>query len=100
MSRCACDMVRRGATPPRPMIGFTPGGGRPARPRSTKTASSEAGTEPRLVALHPVDVAAQRVDLAVMGEDAEGLRERPGREGVGRVALVVDGEARHEARVE
>jgi hypothetical protein len=52
------------------------------------------------VALHPVDVAAQRIDLAVMGEDAEGLRQRPGREGVGRVALVIDGEGRNEALVE
>ncbi len=35
---------------------------------------------------HPVDVAAQRVDLAVMGEIAERMRQLPGREGIGREA--------------
>ncbi len=33
---------------------------------------------PRLVALHPVDVALQRVDLAVVGEHAERLGQLPG----------------------
>ena len=56
--------------------------------------------EPGLVALHPVGVAVQRVDLAVMGQRAEGLGQAPGGESVGRVALVVDREARHEAFVE
>ena len=54
----------------------------------------------RLVRLHPVDVAGQRVDLAVMGEHAERLGQAPGGEGVGGIALVVDGEARHEALVQ
>jgi hypothetical protein len=53
--------------------------------------------EPRLVALHPVGVARDRVDLAVVGQHPEGLRQLPGREGVGGVALVVDGEAADEA---
>ncbi|MPL60913.1 hypothetical protein SDC9_06477 [bioreactor metagenome] len=52
-----------------------------------------------LVALHPVDVALQRVDLAVMGEHAEGLRQPPLREGVGGIALVVDREGRFKALV-
>ncbi len=56
--------------------------------------------QPRLVAPHPVGVAADRVDLAVMREHAERLRQSPGREGVGRIALVIDGEARDEARIE
>ena len=43
-----------------------------------------------LVALHPVDVALQRVDLAVMGEHPEGLGQPPLREGVGAVTLVID----------
>ena len=56
--------------------------------------------EPCLVALHPVDVAQDGVDLAVVREHAEGLRQLPLREGVGRIALVEDREARGEALVE
>ena len=52
------------------------------------------------VGLHPVGVALDRVDLAVVGQHAEGLGQPPGREGVGRVALVEDREVRDEARVE
>ena len=40
--------------------------------------------------LHPVQVAPQRVDLAIMREHPEGLGQRPLREGVGRVALVIN----------
>ena len=42
------------------------------------------------MALHPVDVAFQRVDLAVMRQHAERLGQRPLREGVGGIALVID----------
>ena len=56
--------------------------------------------EPRLVALHPVDVAVDGVDLAVMGEHAKGLREAPGGEGISRVALVIDREAADEACIQ
>ena len=38
--------------------------------------------------LHPEPVAADGVDLAVVGEEAEGLGHCPGGEGVGRIALV------------
>ena len=37
---------------------------------------------------HPIAVAAQRVDLAVVGDHPVGMRQRPGREGVGGEALV------------
>ena len=37
---------------------------------------------------HPVDVAAQRVDFAVMGDHPVRMRQRPGREGVGRETLM------------
>ena len=37
---------------------------------------------------HPVDVAAQRVDFAVMRDHPVRMRQRPGREGVGREALM------------
>ena len=43
---------------------------------------------------------ATRVDFAVMRQHAERLRQPPGREGVGGIALVVDGEARDEALVQ
>ena len=52
----------------------------------------DAVIHPRLMAFHPVEIAAQRIDLAIMGENPEGLRQRPGREGVGRIALVIDRE--------
>ena len=52
-----------------------------------------------LVALHPVEVALQRVDLAVVGEHPEGLRQPPLREGVGRIALVIDRECAFEPLV-
>ena len=47
----------------------------------------------------PDAVAGDGVDLAVVGEHAEGVGERPGGEGVGAVALVEDGEAGDERRV-
>ncbi len=52
-----------------------------------------------LVVLHPVDVAFQRVDLAVVREHPERLGQPPSRERVGRVALVKDREGRDEALV-
>ena len=55
---------------------------------------------PRLMGLHPVEIALQRVDLAVMGDDAEGLGQMPGGEGVGGIALVIDREIRDEALVQ
>ena len=48
---------------------------------------------------HPVDVAAHRVDLAVMRDHAVGMRERPGREGVGGEALVHQRERANEVLV-
>jgi hypothetical protein len=41
-----------------------------------------------LAGSHPVHVAAQGVDLAVMRDHAERMRQVPGREGVGGEALV------------
>jgi hypothetical protein len=53
-----------------------------------------------LVRLHPVDVALEGVDLAVVGQHAERLGQPPGGEGVGRVALVKDREVGDETLVE
>jgi hypothetical protein len=52
-----------------------------------------------LARVHPVDVAAQRVDLAVVRDEAVGVRAVPGRERVGREALVHEREGRDEQRV-
>ena len=49
--------------------------------------------------VHPVDVAAHRVDLAVVGDEAVRVRQLPGREGVGREALVHQRQRRHGQRV-
>ena len=53
--------------------------------------------EADLVRAHPVGVAAERVDFAVVGERAERLCEPPLREGVGGIALVEEDAARLEA---
>ena len=49
---------------------------------------------------HPVDVAAQRVDLAVVRDVAVRVRERPRREGVGAEALMHERERRRHIRVQ
>jgi hypothetical protein len=60
--------------------------------------------EPRrhlaLARVHPVDVAAERVDLAVVRDVAVGVGARPGREGVRREARVHHGDRRRHLRVE
>ena len=48
---------------------------------------------------HPVDVAAHRVDLAVVADEAVRVRQPPGREGVGREALMHQRQRRHGQRV-
>ena len=68
--------------------------------RSLRRSSPNSGDRSRPSrALHPVDVAAQRVDLAVVGDVAVGMRERPGREGVGAEALVHERQRRLHVRV-
>ena len=60
---------------------------------------SEHGVELAFPRPHPGQVALDRVDLAVVREQAEGLRPFPGRRRVRREALVEDGERRGEGRV-
>ena len=50
--------------------------------------AEQLGGELRLARAHPVDVAAQRVDLAVVGDHPVRVRELPAREGVGGEARV------------
>jgi len=49
--------------------------------------------------VHPVDVAALGVDLAVVGDEPVGVGQPPGREGVGREPLVHHGQRRLGQRV-
>ena len=52
-----------------------------------------------LTGAHPIHVAAQGVDFAVVGGHAERMGQIPGREGVGRIALMDQGQGRHTALV-
>ena len=58
------------------------------RPQLVDVVAEQVGGHRRLARRHPVDVAAQRVDLAVVRDHPVGMRERPGREGIGGEALV------------
>ena len=53
----------------------------------------------RLARRHPVEIASERVDLAVMRDHAVGVGELPGREGVGREALMHQCQRRGEFRM-
>ena len=54
----------------------------------------------RLVAIHPIDIAFDGVDLAVMGQHTERLGQVPSRKGVGRIALVIDREIGDETLIQ
>src|SRR2546425_13203838 len=56
--------------------------------------AEEVRAAERLTGAHPVDVAAERVDLAVVRDVAVGVRERPGGERVGAESLVHERERR------
>ena len=59
----------------------------------------EVRLEQRLTRAHPVDVAAHGVDLAVVGERAVGMRQRPRGQGVGAEAAVDERDGRLEGLV-
>ena len=69
------------------------------RPQLGDVAAEQRRRHRRLPRRHPVDVAAQRVDLAVVGDHAVGMRQLPRRERVGGEALVHQRHRRGEARV-
>ena len=58
------------------------------REHLAQVVAEELGGELRLAGAHPVDVPAQRVDLAVVRDEAIWMGELPAREGVGREARV------------
>ncbi len=64
----------------------------------------DIGTQLRIiqlgfVAFHPVDVAVDRIDLTIMGQNTERLGQRPAGECIGRIALMVDRKIRREPLV-
>ena len=61
--------------------------------------AKDARLQQAFARLHPVGVAAQRVDFAVVRDIAIGMRERPRRKRVGREALVHERERRLELRI-
>jgi hypothetical protein len=58
------------------------------RPELLDVLAEQRALDGGLAGRHPVDVAAQRVDLAVVGDHPVRMGELPRREGVGREALV------------
>ena len=75
-------------------------GGRVAQPLArhrqhlAQVLAQRLGPAQRLAGPHPVDVPAQRVDLAVVGHVAVRMRQRPRRERVGAEPLVHEGQRR------
>ena len=61
--------------------------------------AEDVGLEQRLARLHPVDVAAERVDLAVVRDEAVGMRQRPRGKRVGAEPLVDERQRRLDVRV-
>ncbi len=99
------DGMRQGATPEVEELEHLVEGGRVAGARgddgedAAEIPSEELRAEEGLPGTHPVAVALQRVDLAVVGDEPVGVGERPGREGVRREARMHEGEGRLEALV-
>ena len=58
------------------------------RPQLADVVAKERRSDRRLARRHPVQIAAQRVDFAVMGDEAIGMRKPPGRERVRRKTLM------------
>ena len=69
------------------------------RPELLDVVAEQRRGDRRLARRHPVVVAAQRVDLAVVRDHPVGMRQRPGRERVGREALVHERERAREIRI-
>ena len=61
--------------------------------------AEQGGRQHGLAGVHPVDVAAEGIDFAVVGDVAVGVGELPGGEGVGGEALVDEAEGAHDVWV-
>ena len=69
------------------------------RPELVDVVAEQRRRHRGLARRHPVVVAAQRVDLAVVRDHPVGMRQRPGRERIGREALVHQRERALEVRI-
>jgi len=69
------------------------------RKQPLQAGAEQFGPEQSLPRSHPVQVAAQRIDLAVVADKAERLGQRPRRECVGAVALVHERKSRGHPRI-
>ena len=58
------------------------------RKKLLQVLAEQARFAQRFARTHPVDVAAQGIDFAVVGDKTERVRERPGRKGIGRETLM------------
>ena len=56
--------------------------------------------KPRFMRLHPIHIAMQRIDFAIMRQRAERLRQAPGGEGIGRITLMINGKAADETLIQ
>ena len=70
------------------------------RPELRNVVAVQFGIDARLTRRHPVDVAPQRIDLAVMRDHAIWMRKPPGREGVGGEALMDERQRGFVARIQ
>ena len=69
------------------------------RPQLRDVVAEQLAVDRGLARRHPVVVAAHRVDFAIVGDHAVGMRQLPRREGVGGEALVDEDQRRLETRV-
>ena len=72
---------------------------RDQRPHLVEVRAQQFGLHRAAARIDPIDVAAHRVDFAVMGDIAIGMRQLPAREGVGRETLMHQRHRRHGQRV-
>ena len=72
---------------------------RDQRPHLVEIRAEQVGLHGAAARVHPVDVAAHRVDFAIVGHKAERMRQLPAGEGVGRKPLVHEAQRRDAQRV-
>ncbi len=73
---------------------------RDQRPHLVEVGAQQVRLQGAAARVHPVHVAADGVDLAVVGDEPIGVRQLPGGEGVGREPLVDHGQSRDGQRVD
>ena len=72
---------------------------RDQRPHLVEVGAQQVGLHPATTGVHPVHIAADGVDLTVVGHEPIGVGQPPGREGVGREPLVDQGQGGFRERV-